>query len=596
MKSRTVLVAILLLTLLVYWPVVHARFTNWDDDVHLTNNPLFDPPMASGLGRFWESGFAGLYIPLTYSIWMVIGYLTMRSQPHGADKYLRPSAFHSANLVAHLLAVAAVFLALKRLLRQESEEANSDQDRRTSISAAAGALLFALHPMQVDTVAWVSGFRDGLAGCFCAIAFWQYVAYVQASGREQNGSGGSNGGGAGNFIAMFLASGAAMLSKPNAAALPLLLLAVHLCWMRRSLKSAVAALLPVVALAVPCLVANQLSQAHERGPLGSALLRPIVALDALGFYLSKLFVPIGLVPDYGRYPLHILRGPAIWTVSLALLSGAGLAWWIARKGVWRAGAPATSLAGRVMAGVVVAVAGLSPVLGLVPFDFQVLSTVADHYMYVPMIGIAMAAAAVVDAGLRRRQGSERLVVAAGACAVVAMILLTRNQIAYWHNSSSIWRHELRVNPDSWTGQNNAGCVLMDNDDFVGAEPYFRRAIALYGDDLPAQLNLGQSLANQSRFPEALAVYRAAVRKWPDMSETHEGLANVLFNMHDLHAALVEYDRAIHAKVKAPYSKSPAQYERVKEMLRAAASSRSATGPASGPAPAPAAAQPQANSP
>jgi tetratricopeptide (TPR) repeat protein len=226
--------------------------------------------------------------------------------------------------------------------------------------------------------------------------------------------------------------------------------------------------------------------------------------------------------------------------------------------------------------------------------------VADHYVYVPMIGIAMAASAVVDAGLRRGRLLEMVVVATGGCAIVAMILLTRNQIAFWHDSNSIWRHELRVNPDSWTGQNNLGCILMDNGDYIGAEPYFRRAIALYGDDFPARLNLGQALANQSRFPEALAVYRAAVQKWPDMSDTHEGLANVLFNMHDLPAALVEYDRAIHAKVKAPYSKSPAQYERVKEMLRAAASTRPASGPTSNTAlrqgSASALERPQANSP
>src|ERR1700683_5431913 len=112
MKSRILAPAILLLSLLVYWPVVHGRLVNWDDDFHLTNNPLFDPAMVGGIERFWSSGFLGLYIPLTYSIWMVIGYVTMRNRPRGADGYLRPRAFHAANLVVHLVAVAAVFLVL----------------------------------------------------------------------------------------------------------------------------------------------------------------------------------------------------------------------------------------------------------------------------------------------------------------------------------------------------------------------------------------------------------------------------------------------------------------------------------------------------
>jgi len=581
MKSRIFLVAILLLTLLVYWPVVHARFTNWDDDLHLTNNPLFDPPMAMGVGRFWTGGFLGLYIPLTYSIWMMIGYATMHSRPHGAEKYLRPRAFHAANLVAHLLAVAAVFLALRRLLRRPDDGPDSEADHATTIAAAAGALLFALHPMQVEAVAWVSGFRDVLSGSFCAVAIWQYVAYVQMSRREMN----DTSGGAGHYVAMFLASAAAMLSKPNAAALPLVLLAVHVCWMRRSVKSAVAALLPVVVLAVPCLIANQLAQAHVPIPQGSPLLRPVVALDALGFYLAKLFVPIDLVPDYGRFPLRVLHGPVIWAVGLALVAASALVWWVMRRG--RGEESETSLAERVMAGVVVAVAGLSPVLGLVPFDFQEISTVADHYMYVPMIGIAMAAAALVDAALRRGRTFGRAVMAGAVCALVAMTLLSRGQIAFWHDSNSIWRHELNVNPNSWTGQNNVACVLMDDGDYIGAEPYLRRAIALHGDDTSARLNLGESLANQSRFPEALAVYRAAVQQWPDECQTHEGLANALFNSNDLRGALVEYDRAIHAKIRDPYSKAQVQYDRVKEMLRVASSQ-----PASGPSWAPAPAQPE----
>jgi tetratricopeptide (TPR) repeat protein len=221
---------------------------------------------------------------------------------------------------------------------------------------------------------------------------------------------------------------------------------------------------------------------------------------------------------------------------------------------------------------------------LVPFDFQEISTVADHYMYVPMIGIAMAAAALVDAALRRGRTFGRVAIASAVCALVAMTLLSRGQIAFWQDSNSIWRHELNVNPNSWTGQNNVACVLMDDGDYVGAEPYLRRAIALHSDDTSARLNLGESLANQSRFPEALAVYRAAVRQWPDECQTHEGLANALFNSNDLRGALIEYDLAIHAKIRDPYSKAQVQYDRVKEMLRVA-SLQPASGPSSAPAPA-----------
>ena len=197
------LIAVLVITAIVYWPALHAQFTNWDDDLHLTANPLFDPPMVHGVGRVWAKGFLGLYIPLSYTVWMFLGYATMPAKPIDGDHYLRPEVFHAANIVVHLLATAAVWLLLRRLLRRTSERA----DTPATIAATLGALIFALHPLQVETVAWVSGFRDGLAGCLSVIAVWQYIAYVQAEAPDATGAPPPRRGL--HYAAMFLACAAA---------------------------------------------------------------------------------------------------------------------------------------------------------------------------------------------------------------------------------------------------------------------------------------------------------------------------------------------------------------------------------------------------
>src|ERR1700733_2256557 len=118
--------AILAITAYIYRPVLHAQFINWDDDLHLTDNPDFDPPALWRIGQFWDTGISGLYIPVAYSAWMLIGTATMRASPAGPGKYLRPRPFHEANLTAHLLTVAVVWLVLRRLLsRRDARETSA---------------------------------------------------------------------------------------------------------------------------------------------------------------------------------------------------------------------------------------------------------------------------------------------------------------------------------------------------------------------------------------------------------------------------------------------------------------------------------------
>lgn len=573
------LIAVLVVTAIVYWPALHAQFTNWDDDLHLTANPLFDPPMVHGVGRVWAKGFLGLYIPVSYTVWMVLGYVTMPAMPIGADRYLRPEVFHAANIVVHLLATAAVWLLLRRLLRRANERADS----AATIAATLGALVFALHPLQVETVAWVSGFRDALAGCFGVIAVWQYIAYVQAE-RPDAASGPVPRRGL-HYAAMVLACAAAMLSKPNAAALPLVLLALDVCWLRRPIRAALATVAPVIALAVPYVIVSRIAQPATHLAPVAWFVRPIVALDALGFYLAKLFVPLRLIPDYGRTPARIMHWPALWTVALLLLAAGGW-WWTWRRLKPSVAPGAAGVPRRIAAGLIVAIVALTPVLGLVSFDFQDKSTVADRYVYLAMLGIAAAAAAIVDAALRRGPATRGAAIVLSGAILLILAATSRGQIALWHDSGTLWRHQLRINPDSWIGQNNLACVEFAQHDYTQAERRLRRAIELNPKDMAAYVNLGSVLAAESRLPESLRVYRDAVNQWPQESETHAGLAAALLQTQDLRGAADEYTLAIHATSGTPNYNAEAMYQYVIDKLRQPPTTRPTSQPATGPAPPP----------
>jgi protein O-mannosyl-transferase len=585
------LAVVLTVTAAVYLPVLKAQFTDWDDDVHLTQSGLFDPPSPAYLGEVWRRPILGLYIPLTYSVWMLLGWLTI---PHGANDqvgYLSPSVYHAANLVTHLLAVTAVWLLVRRLVFGV-DSARRSTSGAVLAAATIGAMIFAVHPIQVESVAWVSSFRDTLSGCFVAIAVWQYIGFAQTvdlptpAAPSRWGTTGSSLLNAGpvvpvsgiHYAAVIVAAAGAMLAKPNAVALPLMLMALDVCWLRRSLKAAVAAAVPLLMLAVPCVIVTRLVQPSLDVPAPSWFLRPLVALDALAFYLWKLFIPIRLITDYSRTPQRVLDGIAWKTSLIPVAVTVILCVWI-----WRSRGP---LAWRVVGGLLLATMALTPVLGLTPFDYQTRSTVADRYMYLPMIGIAAAMAAIAYAAVNRGGMVRVATLFFFAGLIAAMLPLTRRQVDVWHDSQSLWTHQLAINPDSWPGQNNMACVEIGAKNYPDAEKHARKGIELFPQNLAAHLNLGYSLVLQSRLPDAIEVYRSAAQKFPDESEAHAAYAETLYKSKDVRGAAAEFALAVNAKKGTPNDKAQRRYDEVRAELGRTgatqpATTRATSGPASG---------------
>ncbi|OGR89049.1 MAG: hypothetical protein A3J74_00010 [Elusimicrobia bacterium RIFCSPHIGHO2_02_FULL_57_9] len=526
--ARLIALFIVLVVLAVYWPVIHHDFVAWDDDINVYENPHLNPATGESFAHFWKAPYLRMYIPLTYSIWAATAWWGRRRLGPAAE--LPTGNFHALNLIAHILAALAAFALLRQLLRAAgSNEPSQAPDKRknqparplptVAWAAGLGAAFFALHPLQVEPVAWVSGLRDVLSGLAGLGALQQYAAFETSRGKTR-------------LLHYGLATTAlltALLSKPSAVVIPFMACALARGVFRRPASRILGALGLWLAIAVAFALLTQKSQAaaHIRAllPLWA---RPLLAADSLAFYLAKLVFPAALSPDYGRAAdVAMAQGWIYWT----WMAPAAVA-----VGIWRSAQPRI---GAVCAGLFFLATW--PVLGFVPFLHQDLSTVADRYVYLAMIAPALALAWVLT-----KSGSRRWPWAAAAVALTALAVRSRTQAAIWNNTGTLFSHIVALNPDSGVAHLNLGNYLNSQGKLQEAEFHFRQTLRLRPGDGLAYNNLGNLQAQQGRVQAAIESFNQALRSGvPDNIITaHNALGVILAGQGKLDEAQRHYSEAL----------------------------------------------------
>ena len=464
-------------TAAVFARLAWCGFTYWDDQDTIWGNARLNPPSLAAVHYYWTAigrGTPGeLYTPVTYTVWSALAAVAGR--PPDADGIrLSPAVFHAANVLVHAAAAAAVCRLLLQLFGRPWP-------------AVAGGLLFGLHPVQVEPVAWCSGTKDVLCGMFAAAALSAYVSAVRAGGR---------GGRRGWYLAASALFALAMLSKPTALVVPPMAFAIDVLLVGRSARAAAGRLWPWAVMMVPCAIWTRTAQPADWASPVALWQRPLVATDAVAFYLAKLAWPARLCVDYGRRPAAVVAGGAIyWTWVAPATVLAALAW-----------RPSRPLA----AAAALFALPLVPVSGLVPFDFQFYSTTADHYLYLPMIGVAVAACwGLVRLGDR----TGRIAGGSAATAVVLVALAARTavQMPVWQDTRALFTNVLRVNPLSFTAYGEMGFLAAHpaalirghrptvpptdpryaqwRADLEAARQWYRKSLRLYPDYVPSLINL-----------------------------------------------------------------------------------------------------------
>ncbi len=498
-------------TLILLWAVVVVfgqvgghEFLIWDDDKHVVENPHLNPVTWHGVKRFWQEPYWGLYIPLSYTVFAAEA--TIDRQPVADDFRTIPNStvFHLGNLALHLGCVLLVFVILRRIVRDD-------------LAACAGALLFALHPMQVESVAWISETRGLLCGLFSLTAIWCYLAHGDTSSSRSAVF---------FYVAATVAFLSALLCKPAAVAVPLVIGVLILGLLRQPWRRAAAGLALWLAIAAAWVVLTKSLQPDEQLAFVAPLwARPLVAGDALAFYLAKLLLPLNLSPDYGRTPQWVLEYSwvyAIWlipaTVAILLACLPGRRTWLTAAGIF--------------------VAWLVPVLGFVPFAFQRISTVADRYLYLALLGPALALSWFLA-----RHRSRWAWAATGAILILLGVLSFR-QASQWQDNDTLLAYTLHQNPQSATAGHNRGHLLALQGKHDEAITRYRRVLKSHPKHLESHLSLAASLGALRLYDEAIAALRETTQALPHSAPVLCQLGSALAEAGKTRQAEEQFGRAL----------------------------------------------------
>jgi tetratricopeptide (TPR) repeat protein len=476
---------IVFLTLLAFAPALRADFTNWDDHRNFKFNPNYRGLSGTHLQWMWTTFHMGHYQPLS---WMTLGldYLIWGMNPAG---------YHLTSVLIHAAGAVVLFFVAGALLRSAF-----GPERPTEWGAFMAALVFALHPLRVESVAWITERRDVVAGFFFLLTL---LAYLRMA-REQEGGGPWK-----RWLALSLvAFAASLLSKALGIALPAVLLALDVYPLKRFAPGRRRAVLLekgcfLAVAAIDGLVMLQAMKSIQAvRPLSGYDLpaRMMQASYGLTFYLWKTLVPLGLSPVY---PLEPKMNPweGRFLLCLAVVLSLGVAAWRLRARLPAFGIALFSYAVLVL-----------PVLGIVVTGYQI---AADRYSYLSCLPWAVAAGALV---LR----FHLPVSPAGRAAMAGILLLlgglTFRQSGIWKDSWTLWHHVLDRDPSVAFAWNNLGGLKSATGDPEGALADFNEALRLDPTFANAYSNRGNVRLSRGDVAGAFADFDEAIRLKPGFAD------------------------------------------------------------------------------
>ncbi|HEY4272317.1 MAG TPA: tetratricopeptide repeat protein [Candidatus Udaeobacter sp.] len=502
-RSRACIFAVVLAaaTIFAYRPAWHGGFL-WDDDDYVINNELLTAP--DGWQRIWFSlDSPSQYFPLTYS--------TFRIEHALWD--LNTTGYHWVNLLLHVANALLIWVVLTRLKVP---------------GAWLAAAIFALHPVQVESVAWITERKNVLMGFFFLLTLLAWIAFLEERTRRPW-----------LFYCLALVLYVLALSaKATACTLPAALFLI--LWLQkkpinmRRLIQIVPFLVLGTAMGLLAVWWERYHQgtSHAVFPFLSPIERILVASRAVWFYLGKLIWPSNLTFIYPRW--NISRAHLLDYIWLLAGVGACVVIWFLRRYFGRGVEVAAAFF----------VATLSPVLGFIMlFTFRY-TFVADHYQYLACIGpIALASAGILSLADQFRR--YRAVIVSAALLVVAILgTLTWRQATMYSDIETLWRTTLARNPECWMAHTNLGLVLFQKGQIDNAIAHYRSALQMQPDWWDAEYNLGTALLAKGQVDEAILHCEKAVSMRPTDPDAQISLGNALVQKGRIDEAIPHYQKAM----------------------------------------------------
>jgi protein O-mannosyl-transferase len=486
------------ITFVVFGQTLRYGFVEYDDNGYVYENPV----VVQGLtlkGIVWALtyGEIGHWHPLTWLSHMA------DCQVYG----LNPGGHHLTNVLLHAVAVMLLFLVLREM---------TGSLWRSAFVAA----VFAIHPLRVESVAWIAERKDVLSGVFFMLTLWAYARYARQPSRWR-------------YAAVAVWYGLGLLCKNTLVTLPFVLLLLD--WWplgrmsRASLSRLVKEKIPLFLLSIGSCVATAL--VPEKVPASDLL--PFLeragnAVVSYGIYLRQMVYPAGLAIPYLNPP----GGLPFWKIALSfvLLAAISISVWVCRKGrpyllvgwLWYLGM-------------------LVPAIGFIQISYY---AHADRYTYLPGIGLVLAGTwAMGDWSMGWKQ--RRAVLGGLMAAVIgALMICAWIQTGYWKNSEALWNHTVACTTANNIAHLNLGHDLRKKGKLDEAIAFYQKGLQTEPDNAEYHNNLGNTLREKGRVNEAIAQYQKALQIKPAFAEAHFNLGKALRQKGQVDEAITHFQKAL----------------------------------------------------
>ena len=517
------------ITFLAYCQVLDFEFTNYDDDVYVTENPHIKNGLTreSVIWAFTTSHHAN-WFPMTW-LSHILDY-----QFYG----LNPKGHHLTNLLFHIASALILFIVLLRMTGALWQ-------------SCFVAALFALHPLNVESVAWVAERKNVLSTFFWLLTMWAYIHYVEKPGIKRYG-----------LVALFFALG--LMSKPMLVTLPFVLLMMDYWPLKRlefgqekgndeitgeykgkrlNIWRLIREKIPLFLLAAGSGIATFIVQksggALQGMEVNSLSARLTNAMVSYLEYLKKTVWPEGLAVFYP----HLGNALAVWKGILCGMVLVGI----------------TAVAIKVIRKTPYLAFGWFWYLGTLVPVIQIVQTgphaMADRYVYVPLIGIFIIIAWGLPELMAKWRHRDKVLIILAGIFIPTLMVMTWIQVSHWKSSITLFKHAIRVTDKEYPGfaivYNNLGDALLAERKNEEAISHFQTAIKLNPDHTKAHYNLGVVLQQKGNTNEAISHYKMAIKLNPDFAEAYNNLGNALLAEQKTEEAISHFQTAI--KIKPDYA-------------------------------------------
>jgi len=502
---KRLLLRALLIVAAGFWVFSPALHGDWlmDDDLYLTQNPLLNDP-----ARLWKIWFAPgsltEYYPIEASAQAVQWHLW----------HMNTLGYHLTNLILHILGALLVWRLLAKFKLR---------------LAWLGGVLFAIHPAVVESVAWISEFKNTLSLPFFLLSMGAWIDYEER-GRPRD-----------YFLALGLFL-VAMLCKISMAPFPLVIL-LYAWWKRDRVGwSDLKAAAPFFAVSlllglITVLAGNWFREAHLQSAanpqIGGFLARVALAGMSILFYFSKCIWPSEMLPIYPKWPVdpHSLISFLPWPVLAGVIC-----WLWIRRASWGRHA---------LLGLGFFLINLTPFIGLNSVTYMGFTWVMDHFLYLPLIGLIGLAVAMLEDIESRISGSARYGLAGMTAVVLAFLAWKSHDYAgMFSGPEKLWTYTVERNPTAWLAHNNLGNVMLETGRISEAIEQYEIALQLNPNMVEAHCNLGLALDQTGRTQEAIAHYEQALKLNPHFALAHTNLAKLLAREGRAREAIDHYEQAL----------------------------------------------------